>query len=112
MGSAANGQVSANRKKFRGTLERVVAADGSVGWQIVWSDAPAAKPGQKVSKKRVPAAVAGTGFHVGRAARSAPGTDCEFQGPRQRWFCGVIVRVARVPQVSFVLIRVFRRVMA
>ncbi len=44
----ANGAVSANRKKFRGTLERV--AEG--GWQIVWSDAPPVKPGQRVSKKR------------------------------------------------------------
>lgn len=43
--------VSASRKKFRGTLER--AADG-VQWQVVWSDAPEPKPGQRVSKKRVP----------------------------------------------------------
>ena len=31
MGAAAGGQVSANRKKFRGTLERVTAADGTAG---------------------------------------------------------------------------------
>ena len=43
--------VSASRKKFRGTLER--AADG-VMWQVIWSDEPAPKPGQRVSKKRVP----------------------------------------------------------
>ncbi|MBD3892555.1 ribosome maturation factor RimP [Hydrogenophaga sp.] len=41
--------VAANRKKFRGTLERT--ADG-LGWQLVWSDEPALKPGQRVSKKR------------------------------------------------------------
>lgn len=44
--------VGANRKKFRGTLEQ--APDG-VQWQVVWSDEPAAKPGVRVSKKRVPA---------------------------------------------------------
>lgn len=43
--------VSANRKKFRGTLER---AEDGVQWQVVWSDAPEVKPGVRVSKKRVP----------------------------------------------------------
>ena len=47
MGAAAAGQVSANRKKFRGKLER--GANGS-GWQIAWRDEPQAKPGQKISK--------------------------------------------------------------
>ena len=74
MGAAANGQVNANRKKFRGTLERVVAADGTVGWQIVWSDAPEPKPGQKVSKKRVPPPMQALGFTLDelRDARLAP----------------------------------------
>ena len=74
MGAAANGQVSANRKKFRGTLERVTAADGSMGWQIVWSDAPEPKPGQKVSKKRVPPPLQALGFALDelREARLAP----------------------------------------
>ena len=74
MGAAANGQVNANRKKFRGTLERVVAADGAVGWQIVWSDAPEPKPGQKVSKKRVPPPLQALGFTFDelRDARLAP----------------------------------------
>lgn len=74
MGAAANGQVNANRKKFRGTLERVVAADGAVGWQIVWSDAPEPKPGQKVSKKRVPPPLQALGFTLDelRDARLAP----------------------------------------
>ena len=52
IGADAAGQVNAKRKKFRGTLERV--AQGETGWQIVWSDAPALKPGQKPGKKRVP----------------------------------------------------------
>ncbi len=74
MGAAASGQVNANRKKFRGTLERVVAADGAVGWQIVWSDAPEPKPGQKVSKKRVPPPLQALGFTFDelRDARLAP----------------------------------------
>ena len=74
IGEAAAGQVNANRKKFRGTLERVVAADGAVGWQIVWSDAPEPKPGQKVSKKRVPPPLQALGFTLDelRDARLAP----------------------------------------
>jgi len=74
MGAAAGGQVSANRKKFRGTLERLQAADGSVAWQIVWSDAPPVKPGQKVSKKRVAPPLQALGFALDelREARLAP----------------------------------------
>lgn len=74
MGAAAGGQVAANRKKFRGTLERVTGPDGSLGWQIVWSDAPPTKPGQKVSKKREPAPLQALGFTLDelREARLAP----------------------------------------
>nr|CBA29983.1 UPF0090 protein Daci_2988 [Curvibacter putative symbiont of Hydra magnipapillata] len=82
MGAAANGQVSANRKKFRGTLERVPAADGSTGWQIVWSDAPEVKPGQKVSKKRVPPPLQALGFAFDelRDARLAPIVNFKGRG--------------------------------
>ena len=74
MGAAAQGQVNANRKKFRGTLEAVVGTDGGAGWQIVWSDAPEPKPGQKVSKKRVPPPLQALGFGLEelREARLAP----------------------------------------
>ena len=74
MGAAAGGQVHASRKKFRGTLEMVVAADGVQSWQIVWSDVPPAKPGQKVSKKRVPPPLQALGFTLDevREARLAP----------------------------------------
>lgn len=63
--------VAANRKKFRGTLER--AADG-VQWQVVWSDAPEPKPGQRVSKKRAPAPLQAMVFSLGdiQQARLAP----------------------------------------
>ena len=84
MGAAAGGQVAANRKKFRGTLERVAAADGSHGWQIVWSDEPASKPGQKISKKRAPAPLQALGFALDelREARLAPIVD--FKGRRPK----------------------------
>jgi ribosome maturation factor RimP len=74
MGGAAAGQVHANRKKFRGDLEKVAMPDGSTGWQIVWSDAPSVKPGQKVSKKRPPPPVHALGFTLDelREARLAP----------------------------------------
>ncbi len=69
--SAGDAAVAANRKKFRGTLER--AADGA-GWQIVWSDEPPRKPGQRVSKKREPAPLKVLGFVLDelREARLAP----------------------------------------
>ena len=74
MGAAANGQVNANRKKFRGTLESVPLVDGASGWQIVWSEAPAVKPGQRVSKKRAPVPLQALGFTLDelRDARLAP----------------------------------------
>ena len=90
MGAAAAGQVNANRKKFRGTLERSAAG----GWQIVWSDEPAPKPGQKVSKKRVPAPLQALGFTLdelrevrlaplvdfkGRKAKSTPGSQTDSE---------------------------------
>jgi ribosome maturation factor RimP len=80
MGQAAGGQVAANRKKFRGTLER-----NGEGWQIVWSDEPAVKPGQKVSKKREPAPLQALGFTLDelKEARLAPVVDFKGrQAPR------------------------------
>ena len=78
IGAAAHGQVNATRKKFRGTLER---ADGS-GWQIVWSDAPPPRPGQKVSRKKAPAPLQALGFTLDeiKEARLAPIVD--FKGRR------------------------------
>ena len=83
MGVAARGQVSANRKKFRGALERAEAVGAEpAGWQIVWSDEPAPKPGQRVGKKRVPAPLQVLGFTLDevREARLAPIVD--FKGRR------------------------------
>lgn len=68
---ATGSAVSANRKKFRGTLER---AEDGVQWQIVWSDAPEPKPGQRVSKKRVPPPLQALTFTLDdvQTARLAP----------------------------------------
>jgi ribosome maturation factor RimP len=81
MGAAAAGQVSANRKKFRGTLERTT--DGA-GWQITWRDAPEAKPGQKISEKRMNTPVHVLGFSLDelREARLAPIVDFKGRKPR------------------------------
>lgn len=109
IGAAGGEQVAANRKKFRGTLDRasipVESADSTVlhaasfavpgsahpaeseatgaqapCWRIVWSDAPAPKPGQRVSKKRPPAVLQELVFalHELREARLAPIVD--FKG--------------------------------
>ena len=80
MGAAAGGQVHASRKKFRGTLEKVVGADGAIGWQIVWSDAPPVKPGQKVSKKRVPPPLQALGFTLDELRESRLAPIVNFKG--------------------------------
>ena len=85
VGEAAQGLVNANRKKFRGTLERVETADGTGQlWQIVWSDALAVKPGQKVGKKRVPAPLQALGFSLDevREARLAPIVSFKGRGAK------------------------------
>lgn len=79
LGGAAAGQVAANRRKFRGTLERADA-----GWQLAWSDEPAPQPGQKVSKKKKePVAVQVLGFALDelKEARLAPIVD--FKGRKR-----------------------------
>jgi ribosome maturation factor RimP len=74
MGIAGGALVSASRKKFRGVLERTQGEGGVMGWQIVWRDAPAVKPGQRVSKKKLPAPMQALGFTLEelKEARLAP----------------------------------------
>ena len=79
LGSAAAGQVSPTRKKFRGVLERIESAVDAApqpeqSWQIVWRDEPVTKPGQKISKKRPPAPTQALGFVLSelKEARLAP----------------------------------------
>lgn len=78
LGAAAQGQVSANRKKFRGVLERTEA----LGWQITWRDELKVKPGQKVSKKRELPPLQALGFELEelREARLAPIVNFKGRG--------------------------------
>ncbi len=80
VGAAGAGVVAANRRKFRGRLERAQA-----GWQVSWSEEPKAKPGQKVSRKRQPAPVQVLGFSLDelKEARLAPVVDFKGRRPRQ-----------------------------
>ncbi len=85
--ASAGSTVSANRKKFRGTLERVDATGvqgSSAGWQIVWRDEPVVKPGQKVSKKKVPAPLQALRFTLDEIhqARLAPVVDFKGRKPK------------------------------
>ncbi|GAB2578095.1 ribosome maturation factor RimP [Ramlibacter solisilvae] len=80
LGAAAGGQVPANRKKFRGTLERVQAG----GWQVVWSDEPPAKPGQRVSKKKEPAPLQALGFSLDELKEARLASIVDFKGRKTR----------------------------
>ncbi len=85
LGAAAGGQVHASRKKFRGTLERVAPAEpgGAAQWQLLWTEEPpAAKPGQKPSKKAQTAPVNVLGFTLDelRDARLAPVVNFKGRG--------------------------------
>ena len=86
--AAAGSTVSANQKKFRGTLERAEPGTTNVAgvnqWQIVWSDEPAVKSGQKISKKRVPAPLQALGFTLDEihTARLAPVVDFKGRKPK------------------------------
>lgn len=78
--AAAGSTVSANQKKFRGTLEKANVA----GWQIVWSDEPEGKPGQKVSKKRIPAPLQALGFTLDEIAQARLAPVVDFKGRKSR----------------------------
>jgi ribosome maturation factor RimP len=82
--ASAGSTVSANRKKFRGTLERVELAEGQFGWQIVWSDEPPVKPGQKVSKKKIPAPLQALGFTLDEVAQARLAPVVDFKGRKPK----------------------------
>lgn len=82
--ASAGSTVSASRKKFRGTLERAEPAEGKAGWQIVWSDEPAVKPGQKVSKKRIPAPLQALGFTLDEISQARLAPVVDFKGRRPK----------------------------
>ena len=75
--------IAANRRKFRGTLEKAGA-----GWQVVWSDEPPPEPGRRVSKKKAPAPLQALGFSLDelKEARLAPIVD--FKGKKPKLVAG------------------------
>jgi ribosome maturation factor RimP len=77
--ASAGSAISANRKKFRGTLESAAS-----GWQIVWSEEPAAKPGQKVSRKRAPAPLQALGFTLDEIAQARLAPVVDFKGRKPK----------------------------
>jgi ribosome maturation factor RimP len=79
LGAAGAGQVAANRKKFRGTLEKAPA-----GWQVVWSDEPEPKPGARVSKKKEPAPLQALGFTLDEIKEARLASVVDFKGRRSR----------------------------
>ena len=72
--------VFANRRKFRGSLE---AAESGEGWQIVWSEAPARKPGARVSKHAKPQALHALQFVWSEVREARLADVVDFKG-RQR----------------------------
>jgi len=79
VGEAGAGQVAANRKKFRGTLERA-----GENWQLVWSDEPAVMPGRKVSKKKAPAPLQALGFSLDEIKEARLASIVDFKGRKSR----------------------------
>ena len=66
-------------------MERLGDALGAAHWQIVWSEAPAVKPGQKVSKKRPAQPLQAMGFALDelKEARLAPIVSFKGRGKGQ-----------------------------
>jgi ribosome maturation factor RimP len=77
--ASAGTTISASRKKFRGTLESVPG-----GWQIVWTEEPVVKPGQKVSKHKVPAPLQALGFTLDEIAQARLAPVVDFKGRRPK----------------------------
>ncbi len=91
--ATAGSTISAKQKKFRGTLEHAESGSAAGTWQIVWSDQPAAKPGQKISKKRVPPPLQALGFTLDEIAQARLAPVVDFKGRKPK---GV-----RTSQVAF-----------
>jgi ribosome maturation factor RimP len=86
--ASAGTTIAASRKKFRGTLEHVSAHAGDAAsegsWQIVWTDEPVVKPGQKVSKKRIPAPLQALGFTLDEIAQARLAPVVDFKGRKPK----------------------------
>ena len=89
--ASAGSAVSASRKKFRGTLERAESQPGAAGiWQIVWSEDPAVKPGQKVSKNKVASPLQALGFTLDEILQARLAAVVDFKGRRPKATPGLI----------------------
>jgi ribosome maturation factor RimP len=95
IGAQAQGQVNAQRKKFRGRLERGAQGPGAPAqggapaqWRIVWSEEPAPKPGGRPGSKpgkrqaQVPLQAMVFGLDEMKEARLAPIVDFKGRKPR------------------------------
>ncbi len=82
--ATAGSTISANQKKFRGTLEHAESGSAAGTWQIVWSDQPAAKSGQKISKKRVPPPLQALGFTLDEIAQARLAPVVDFKGRKPK----------------------------
>lgn len=88
VGAAGAGQVPANRKRFRGVLQKAEGPEGVPGavvWQLLWRDeppAPAKRPGSARGRKAAPAPQTVLGFELAevREARLAPELDFKGRG--------------------------------
>jgi ribosome maturation factor RimP len=69
--------VYANRKKFRGHLEKAAAAEG---WQVVWTEAPQRKPGAIVSKHAKPLPVQALQFLWSEVREARLADVVDFKG--------------------------------
>ena len=84
MGAGAG--VAANRKRFRGTLQRAAQGQGG-SWCLMWSDAPAPdKPGTRRSRKAAPVVEQVLVFEWAelREARLAPVVNFKGRGSSPR----------------------------
>jgi len=79
IGAAAGSAVAANRKKFRGQLGRTAQ-----GWQLLWSDEPPPKPGQKPARKRASAPVLALDFVLEDVAQARLAPVVDFKGRRAK----------------------------
>ena len=71
--------IAANRKKFRGSLEKT-----ETGWQIVWCDAPPPKPGQRVSKRKPAPPMQALGFTLDEVREARLAGVVDFKGRRAK----------------------------
>jgi ribosome maturation factor RimP len=85
LGAIAGGLISANRKKFRGTLERVGRGRRPGALADRLAGRTCGQTGPAGQRQACAGAVAGTGIYAGRVARGAPGARSGFQRSQAGW---------------------------